>query len=272
MRSSRIDQAFPNDCGRLPAMRRFAALMTLAAVLVTSMNAADARVGASAGAGTATEESANVSRQATRGPSIQLTQPPPPPSGGVAGGGRVVHLTFDDGPSAYTPAVLDLLRRYDARATFFVIGSQVRPRAGLVARAAAEGHAIANHTWSHPRLGGIGSGAFWQQIGWTQTVVAEVAGRVPTCLRPPYGSTDRNTVPWAAQFGLRVVMWDVDPQDWRTPGASAIASRVVNNVRPGSVVLLHDGGGSRQQTVNALGSILVQLSARGYRFEPVPGC
>lgn len=248
--------------------RAAAAASTIAmAVLLVSSTFAAAGAGASADL----DEPAQVSRQATRGPSLQLTRPPAPPAGGTTGD-RVVYLTFDDGPSAYTPAVLDLLRRYDARATFFVIGSQVRPQAGLVARAGSEGHAIANHTWSHPRLGGIGSGAFWQQIGWTQTVIAEVTGRAPTCLRPPYGSTDRNTVPWAAQFGLRVVMWDVDPQDWRTPGAAAIAARVVNNVRPGAVVLLHDGGGSRQQTVNALGSILVQLSARGYRFERVPGC
>lgn len=218
------------------------------------------------GGATSVTSSVRGARLALQPPPPVPTRPVPPPSG------PVVHLTFDDGPAAATPAMLDLLRRHGARATFFVLGSQVDGGAGVMRRIVAEGHRVGNHTWSHPSLAGISASSFASQIGRTQDAVHRTTGIRPTCLRPPYGSMDSNTVPRASAMGLQVVMWTVDPQDWRRPGAGVIAARVVNNVRPGSIVVLHDGGGERSQTVAVLDVILSALRARGYRFTPVPGC
>lgn len=183
--------------------------------------------------------------------------------------GSVVHLTFDDGPSsAWTPEVLQLLRRHRAAATFFLVGREAQARPRLVERIRADGHAVGNHTYSHPRLTGA----------TPQLVAAEIErgsrhlrGRT-TCLRPPGGNVDDEVRAAARRAGQRVALWDVDTADWRRPGADAIADAVARDVRPGSVVLLHDGGGDRSQTVEALRALLPRLSAAGYRFTTLPAC
>jgi len=187
--------------------------------------------------------------------------------------GSVVHLTFDDGPNGtYTPQVLDLLARYDAQVVFFAIGQQVGSGSALVQRAVAEGHRIGNHSWSHPSLAELSRPAFDQEIGRTQEAIEAAAGTRPSCLRPPYGAMGSETRSWAAAAGLEVVLWDIDPQDWARPGVDAIVRSVVDHARPGDVVLFHDGGGSRDQTVAALELILAQLADRGFAFTIAPGC
>lgn len=195
----------------------------------------------------------------------------PPPAG--TAGGRVVHLTFDDGPNpAHTPAILDLLARYDAEAVFFVIGNAVAAHPELARRIVAEGHRLGNHSWSHPSLAGRSRGFVEDQLLRTQRAVGEAAGVRPSCLRPPYGDSDANLLRWSGELGLQVVRWSVDPFDWRDPGARTIAARVLADTGPGSVVLLHDGPRDRAQTVDALALVLAELSDRGYRFTAVPGC
>lgn len=201
---------------------------------------------------------------------VELAAPPAPagPYRPEAVGERVVYLTFDDGPHpSYTPPILDLLARYNARATFFVLGRQVEAHPALTEAIHAAGHKLANHTYSHPALAGVGREIFLREVGTAQNLLG---ARASGCFRPPYGSLDANTYIYAAELGLRLVLWDVDPQDWALPGAGAIAARVLGSTGPGSIVLFHDGGGERSQTVAALATILAELSAQGYRFEALP--
>jgi len=180
----------------------------------------------------------------------------------------VVYLTFDDGPTpTWTPRVLDLLARHRARATFFVVGRSAATWPELVRRAYAAGHGIGNHTWSHRRLTGLRGRGLATEVGATSAVIGRATGARPHCLRPPYGTVDAASAYQARALGLRLTMWDVDPYDWRRPGAGVIAGRVLSRVRSGDVVLLHDGGGDRSQTVAALQQVLASLSSRGLRFR-----
>jgi len=202
----------------------------------------------------------------TTAPGTTATTSPGGPS--PVGAGRVVYFTFDDGPHpTYTPQVLDVLDRYGARATFFDVGQQVAAQPTLVQRMLREGHTVQNHTWSHPDLSKVGRDQFFSEINATNDAIVGAGGPRPGCLRPPYGARTATTDAWAAEAGLRVVLWQIDPQDWRRPGVGVIVDNIVRFVRDGSIVLLHDGGGNREQTVAALDQALSQLSAAGYRFE-----
>ena len=181
--------------------------------------------------------------------------------------GDVVYLTFDDGPSpVYTPQMLDVLARHDARATFFVVGSLAQAYPELIQRMAAEGHTIANHAWNHEDLAGLSRAAFDETIGRTQAVLGDLAA---PCLRPPYGSIGAFTREWAASHGLTLLTWDASPADWLGPPAEEIADHLVKWARPGVVILMHDGGGDRSTTVQGLDMALERLADRGLRYEPV---
>ena len=181
--------------------------------------------------------------------------------------GAVVYLTFDDGPHpVYTPQVLDVLARYDARATFFVIGSLAQAYPDIIQLIAAEGHTIANHTWNHEDLAGLSRAAFDETVGRTQTILADLA---TPCLRPPYGSVDAFTREWASAHGLAVMTWDTSPKDWLRPPAAEIADHLVQWASTGLVILLHDGGGDRSRTGQGLEMALERLADRGLRYEPV---
>ncbi len=189
---------------------------------------------------------------------------PAAPSEGV---GPVMYLTFDDGPHPnYTPQVLDILFRYGAKATFFVLGSLAERYPDIIQRIVAEGHTVANHTWNHENLAGLPQDVFDDTVGRTQDLLGALA---TPCLRPPYGTIDAFTRDWAANHGLQIALWNVDPADWRSPPAAQIAQHVTEHAHDGGVVLLHDGGGNRTQTILALDVALSQLSSQGYRFEPL---
>jgi peptidoglycan/xylan/chitin deacetylase (PgdA/CDA1 family) len=181
---------------------------------------------------------------------------------------RRVALTFDDGPSPYTQRILSILRDEGVHATFFLIGQQVRPYAERVRQELEEGHMVGNHTWSHANVSG-GGGFARSQIERTQGAIHEVSGFTPCLFRAPGGAVGGGLFGVARALGTLTIQWDVDPQDWRTPGAGAIYSRVVGAARPGSIVLMHDGGGYRGQTVAALPEIIHTLRDRGYRFTTV---
>ena len=198
----------------------------------------------------------------TTAPVVRLPRPVTPDDEG-----DVVYLTFDDGPhTEYTPQILDVLARHDARATFFVVGRLVRAYPDLIQRIAAEGHTLANHTWNHEDLAGLSRPAFDETVSRTQAALGDLA---TPCLRPPYGSVDAYTREWAAAHGLRLLTWDGSPQDWRRPPATEIADYIVRWARPGAVILLHDGGGDRSRTVQGLDMALERLADSGLRFEPV---
>jgi len=200
--------------------------------------------------------------------------PPPDTGDSVANrpthidGQPVLYLTFDDGPHAtYTPQILETLAQYNAR------GQQIPAAANIVGDSYRTGNYQANHTFSHVDLTTIGQGNFEGEIRNTYTAIQDATGGQDNgrskllCLRPPYGASDGNTGSFAAALGYELVLWDLDPQDWRQPGADQISSYVVSNAYPGAIVLMHDGGGYRDQTVVALNTILSTLSAQGYRFE-----
>ena len=194
--------------------------------------------------------------------------PPPPAAGPGAGSAGVVYLTFDDGPTpAHTPQVLELLARYQAQATFFVIGRAAAAYPELVRQEYAAGHGVGNHTWSHRRLTDLEGGRLEAEVDATSAVIGRATGAPVQCLRPPYATVDAASADRARAHGLRLVMWDVDANDYLRPGAGAIAGRVLGRVRSGDVVLMHDGGGNRDQTVAALQQVLASLSARGFRFR-----
>lgn len=194
--------------------------------------------------------------------------PTPPATHGVAtptpAPSKVLYLTFDDGPEPRnTWALLDVLARNNAQATFFVLGRQAQAHPDLIQAAAAAGHTIANHTYTHPPLNGISREAFMEEVLGAQAAIGDV---VIPCLRPPFGSTDANTQAYAAEIGYQVVMWDIDTHDWSNPGADFIRGRLLDNARDGGIVLMHDGGGDRAQTIEALETALPILAEQGYRF------
>ncbi|HEX6469495.1 MAG TPA: polysaccharide deacetylase family protein [Streptosporangiaceae bacterium] len=181
---------------------------------------------------------------------------------------REIALTFDDGPlPPYTGQILDILERYGVPATFFCVGMNSGPHAEDLARMREQGHGLGNHTWSHPFLPELSRPQLAEQIDRTQEAIALAGGgRAPTLMRPPYGSRTPAVLGWLAELVRTTVLWDVAPDDWAMPGAEAIARSVLDGARPGSIVLLHDGGGDRAQTVAALPPIIEGLLARGFRF------
>ncbi|MEU8223849.1 polysaccharide deacetylase family protein [Kribbella sp. NPDC048915] len=181
---------------------------------------------------------------------------------------KYVVLTFDDGPdAAYTPQVLDILAKFDAKATFFQVGESVRKHPELTKRIHQAGHSVQNHTWTHADLRHLGAAAFRKQITSTDEAIRAQTGSTPACVRPPYGGVDAAVRQRAKAIGKELVVWDVDSRDWKRPGTTAIVQRVLKQVRNGSVILMHDGGGNRTQTVAALPVILKALKAQGYGFR-----
>ncbi len=182
--------------------------------------------------------------------------------------GNYVAVTFDDGPSsAYTPQVLDILRRHGARATFFVTGRNASHNRSLLARAVAEGHEIGNHTYSHIKMTASGSATIAREIERTSEIIREATGFYPTAMRPPYGAVNSNLVEQMYQnYGMHTVLWDVDTRDWQHPGVATVVERAVGRAQPGSIILLHDIHAS---TLDAVEDIIVGLKARGFKLVTV---
>ncbi|RKT08093.1 peptidoglycan/xylan/chitin deacetylase (PgdA/CDA1 family) [Streptomyces sp. 3211.6] len=186
---------------------------------------------------------------------------------GPAAGGKAMLLTFDDGPDPrYTPAILDTLRRYGVRAMFFVCGEMATDNRDLLRRMAAEGHVIGNHTWTHPQIPQLSRSALESEIGRTSEVVEQAVGQPPLWFRAPYGAWNRAAFEIGADLGMEPLAWTVDSLDWTEPGTTTIVSRVLDGAAPGVIVLGHDAGGDRSQSVRALETYLPQLLGRGYRM------
>lgn len=183
---------------------------------------------------------------------------------------KVLYLTFDDGPGDETVEILDLLRAHDGKAVFFALGQNLARHTDLGRRVVAEGHALANHTWDHANLTRLDADGRAHQLEPTADLLRSLGSESP-CVRPPYGATDDTVAAGLAVRGAEQVLWTVDPADWSRPGADVIAERLLTAPR-GAVVLLHDGGGDRTQTVDALRQALPRLAADGWTFETVPGC
>ncbi|UHA76140.1 polysaccharide deacetylase family protein [Paenibacillus sp. 481] len=191
----------------------------------------------------------------------------------VPDAGKRIALTFDDGPDPrHTPAILNLLKQYEAKATFFVIGRRVKPYADIVRRAVHEGHEVGNHSFSHIYLRrGMSAEQMRADIKKAHESIQDVIGQKPKLFRPPGGYYNESLVKIVRDSGYRMVLWSwhQDTKDWRSPGVQAIVNKVVNNARDGDIVLLHDLVEGRTDTVEALKEILPTLKKRGYRFVTV---
>ncbi len=181
----------------------------------------------------------------------------------ASGHRRAVALTFDDGPSPSSPAMLHVLHRFRVNATFFLLGRQVRRYPRLPRRELRAGNELGNHSFRHS------ASPSYRDLRTTNRLIRAASGFRPCLFRPPFGAVSRSLIESALALRMSTVGWDVDPRDWSTPGADAIARRVLRAVHPGAIVVMHDGGGSRSQTVAALPVILRGLHHRRYHVETV---
>ncbi|WP_250299267.1 polysaccharide deacetylase family protein [Streptomyces sp. A 4/2] len=181
--------------------------------------------------------------------------------------GRRIALTFDDGPHPVnTPQVLAVLRKYRIRATFFVIGENATAFPELLHAVSAEGHQIANHSYTHPQLTKLSGAQVRDQLGRTSEIIEKTLGAPPRWCRAPYGDWNAESLAICADLGMEPLGWNIDTNDWARPGVSKIEQAVLTGASPGSVILQHDGGGNRDQTVQAVADYLPQLLAQDYEF------
>ena len=178
-----------------------------------------------------------------------------------------IALTFDDGPSpAYTPQVLAILKKYHVNATFFDVGRLVQTYPDLAREELSDGNLVGNHSWTHPDLPTLTESAIEAQLQQTSDEIEKVTGVRPTFMRPPYGDISPRVLTVVNKLALTAAIWNDEAMDWALPGTSVIVARILRQANNGAIILLHDGGGNRFQTVAALPSIIEQLRARGYSF------
>ena len=189
---------------------------------------------------------------------------------------KLVAITFDDGPHPiFTPQILDILAKYNAKATFFVVGNKVELYPNVVQRLKKEGHEIANHTKSHIYNGNITSATLTTELEQTDGIIQRIAGNKPTLYRPVGGLYNDLIINTAIKNGKMVILWSwhQDPEDWKRPPASRIARKITKGVQPGNIILLHDWIGSEatkeSQTVKALENVMEYLSQNGYECVTV---
>lgn len=185
---------------------------------------------------------------------------------------KLIALTFDDGPDeSNTPAILDLLKEYDAKATFFVVGSRVEKLPHLVKREREEGHEVGNHTFLHSSFQYISRNKALSELDQAQASIVQATGAGTHLFRPPGGSYTDSLVKLSKEKGLKIILWSwhQDTLDWRKPGVHRIANKVLRNARNGDIVLMHDYVHQSTQTVEALKIILPELKKRGYTFVTV---
>lgn len=183
---------------------------------------------------------------------------------------KIVALTFDDGPHRkYTTQILDILAKYNARATFFIVGQNAQKNPEVISRMYNEGHELANHTFTHPLRTNVPN--LLKEIKQTDETIQKITGFTPTLFRPVEGQYSDAMIEAISKEGYKVVMWSwhLDTLDWKSPGTNRIVNTVLKGVKEGNIVLFHDGGGNRKQTVEAMESILAELEKQGYRFVTV---
>lgn len=181
-----------------------------------------------------------------------------------------IALTFDDGPNpGYTPQVLAILQQYRVKATFFDVGYLVAAYPNLVRQEYKAGHIVGNHTWTHTNLTLLSASQILSQLNSTSNEIQATIGVRPGFFRPPYGLYNYQVLAQANYLGVTTVMWDNNPTDWTRPGADIIVNRVLRVAHNGTVILLHDGGGNRSQTVAALPIIITTLEQRGFQFVTI---
>lgn len=182
----------------------------------------------------------------------------------------MIALTFDDGPHPkYTPEILDILKKYDVPATFFTVGENAERYPAVIKRCLDEGHEVANHTYSHGDLSKDSYEEICREITGGENAVYENLDVRTKLLRPPGGLYGKNLISAAAELDYTVVLWNIDTRDWAHTPPGKITEKVLTNIRPGDIVLMHDFIGKDSPTPSALQKIIPRLLAKGYRFVTV---
>jgi peptidoglycan/xylan/chitin deacetylase (PgdA/CDA1 family) len=182
--------------------------------------------------------------------------------------GPYIAMTFDDGPHATnTPKLLDMAAQRHIKLTFFVIGQCVEQNPAILRREVAEGHEIGNHSWSHPNLAKLSDDGVRTQLQQTEDIIVKTIGIKPKLMRPPYGELTKRQRQWVNRdFGYKIILWDVDPADWKRPGSNIVAQRIIAGARPGSIILSHD---IHPPTIAAMPQVFDTLLAKGFKFVTV---
>lgn len=179
---------------------------------------------------------------------------------------RVLYLTFDDGPSRFTPRLLKALKKSQARATFFVAGGYAEANPKVIRRMHSGGHAVGNHTWWHPRLTDVSTAKVHRELASTNRALGSFAA---PCMRPPYGLINQRVAKTSIALGLQPVLWTAHIEDWQPHSFDWTVQRLKRETTPGAVILMHD---THSQTVAAVAKMLPVWVKRGYSMEPVPVC
>lgn len=188
----------------------------------------------------------------------------------LVGSEKAIALTFDDGPGPYnTLQVLDILRKNNIKATFFWVGQALHDYPQIAKKVVADGHAIGNHTWHH-RYRHLDRATAVHEIDDTAELIYKTTGVTTALFRPPGGVLNNGVANYAQEKKYAVVMWSVDPMDYRPLHARQLVNNVIRKAQPGTIVLMHDGGGNHAETVKALPQIISKLKDLGYRFVTVP--
>ncbi|PTX95054.1 polysaccharide deacetylase family protein [Spartobacteria bacterium LR76] len=235
--------------------------------------------------GPATNAGATAAAQATpaqelRGDSsdMQMSLPPPATQTASAGprisynscnvNGPYIAMTFDDGPNPeLTPKLLDMLKARGIKATFFVVGQNAAQYPEILKRMVAEGHEIGNHSWSHPALTKLGVDGVKKQIESTNAAIEQATGQKVTVMRPPYGATSQIlNRRYYDQYGMKVILWSVDPLDWKYRNSARVSAQIIQSAHPGAIILAHD---IHATTVGAMPETFDALLAKGYKFVTV---
>ncbi len=209
---------------------------------------------------------------------VKVVKPTPPKRVTPKAPGRKVHsvsvngpyvaLTFDDGPHpTHTPRIINILNKYGAKGTFYVLGERVKRNPAILSKAVASGHEIGVHTWNHPSLTRIDRAAVNSQMDRSVAAIRSAIGRSVPTMRPPYGAINTDLVNYFSQkYGMSTIMWSVDTNDWKRPGVSVVTSRAVNQAKNGSIILLHD---IHAPSAAAVEGIVKGLQARGFKLVTV---
>jgi peptidoglycan/xylan/chitin deacetylase (PgdA/CDA1 family) len=268
----------PASLAQLRRRRTGAALVALVVVIVLAVLLAGSHHGArprtsSAAAGAAARAAAKTGppsdpeADASAAVGRVLAYTPFVREGG--GDARDIALTFDDGPGPYTPEVLSVLERFNARATFFAIGKMERYFSVSTIREIRDHDEVGDHTESHPMLAHLSAHDQYEELFEQIARIELLGGRRPVLFRPPYGSFNATTLRELRSLHLLMVLWSADTEDYLQPGVATIVQRALAGAHPGAIILMHDGGGNRAQTIAALPTIITRLRAQGYRLVTV---
>ena len=201
-------------------------------------------------------------------PTVTDSVTPAEPVYYVDGGPKTIALTIDDGPSPiYTPQVLQILARYRVTASFSMVGENVSYYPSIAREVADAGHTIVNHTWDHADLALLTAAQTRAEIANATDAIHTAVGKTPRMFRAPYGAWSKAALDYCATEKLTPLDWSVDPRDWSMPGVREIVSNIMANTRTGSIILEHDGGGNRSETVAALKIVIPRLLDQGYHFR-----